>query len=481
MSNRRMHRARLGLSLAAALLALCAGCAREQSFPFDPHRVVRFAADARSEPPAMTTREWLETVQSELNPLLPPLDKRPLTTRELIREDGAPTDVYRYFGVNERRLHMLAWNLEGILHTAQVAQHDRPTAPPAWEGFHDVWVPVGEGVELSGRFGLAREAGGTRTADCIVVLPGILGDKSVTRTKDICEALRASGHHVLALDLRGLGQTRARHPEIYSTFGALETGDLLAVAEWLEAKPYVRNTGLIGFCWGANQALLVAWEDGRGDDDPDVGDTIRPRLRPHSGQRHFQAGIIAYSPVARFEEIIDRTARPTSAWINPVLNGLQERIEEHMRERGYPSPCGSMLTLLRHEIARAGLGGEQFEIDGLRYLRLLPYRDKPVTSKLEHARVPVLIVHGVNDPLARAQDVADLMASVHNPNVAGLMLAGGGHDGFAPYAKSHFYSLLLNFFDTGYGAAAAMERDLRQREVEERRLVSGNTDAAAAR
>jgi len=471
----------IGLCGLSAFLALALGCASERSFPIEPQRVVRLAADVRSEPPALSTRQWLEVASRDLDPLLPRLDKRPLTTESMRAADGSAIDVYEHFGVNRDRLHMLLWNFEGILHTAQVAQHERLVAPPAWPDFHDVWIPVAEGVELSGRLGLAQEAGGTRTSDCIVVLPGILGDKSITRTRDICEALRAAGHHVLALDLRGLGQTKLRHPEIYSTFGTLEIGDLLAVAEWLESKPYVRHTGLVGFCWGANQALLVSWEDGRADDDPDVGDALRTQLRPRKNQRHYEAGIIAYSPVARYEEIIDRTAEATPIWVDPVLNALQKRINEHAQERGYESPGGYLLALLRREVALGGLPGEQLERDGLRYLRLLPYRDQPVGKKLEQARMPVLIVHGVNDPLARAQAVADLLAQTRNPNVAGLMLAGGGHDGFAPYAKDHFYSLMLNFFDTSYGAAAALERDERLRKDQRERLAQGESGPLGTR
>ena len=37
----------------------------------------------------------------------------------------------------------------------------------------------------------------------------------------------------------------------------------LAVSEWLQAQPHIRRTGLVGFCSGANEALLTAWHYGR--------------------------------------------------------------------------------------------------------------------------------------------------------------------------------------------------------------------------
>jgi len=59
----------------------------------------------------------------------------------------------------------------------------------------------------------------------------------------------------------------------------------------------------------------------------------------------------------------------------------------------------------------------------------------------------VLIIHAANDPLAEAQTLADLFAKIHKPNVAGIVLSGGGHVGFAPFARDYYYSMIVNFFD----------------------------------
>ncbi len=67
--------------------------------------------------------------------------------------------------------------------------------------------------------------------------------------------------------------------------------------------------------------------------------------------------------------------------------------------------------------------------------------------------MPTLIVHSVNDPLQTAQEVADLMAETSNPNVAALMLPGGGHIGFQAWARRYFYNLIINFFDPRTGPA----------------------------
>jgi dienelactone hydrolase len=116
--------------------------------------------------------------------------------------------------------------------------------------------------------GFARVDGEIREADCIVILPGLFGDNGVLRTRDLALAFRDQGFHVLALELRACGQTERRYPNAFTCWGVRESADLLDVAEWLEDKPHVRRTGLVGFCWGANIALLTAWADSRSLDDP---------------------------------------------------------------------------------------------------------------------------------------------------------------------------------------------------------------------
>ena len=46
------------------------------------------------------------------------------------------------------------------------------------------------------------------------------------------------------------------------------------------------------------------------------------------------------------------------------------------------------------------------------------------------------------------------MSLTENPNVAALILRGGGHIGYFPYNKAYTYSLIVNFFDPERGAAA---------------------------
>ena len=449
--------------LTASLIWLASplmGCFSERSFPMraaDVHRLDR--ADDDAEP--ADTRAWLRDAHARLKHLMPGGGRdtphsRALLTEELALADGEPLDVSRFYGERFDDQHKLFSNFFGLLHTAQSSGADPAieTEVPPWDGFEDVWVPIDDRLRLSGRLGLARDERGPIDADCIVIMPGLLGDLAVERSKQLAIALRATGHHVLVLELRGYGQTERRYGDVPYHFGVMESGDLLVAAEWLQSLPHVRRTGLVGFCWGANHALLAAWEDGRDEDAVAVDEKIRPYLRPRSGKRHWEAGVVAFSPCLKFEEIIEATETEHSFTENPVLTTLQNGIRFRKNWKHHPDRNGRLRTLIDAEFAEWNTETAGIVEGGLTYLRFFPHHGKPAGDKLEAMRVPVLIVHGRNDPLANAQDIADCMATVQNRNVAAMILPGGGHVGFAAWSRPYFYSLIVGFFDPKTGPSA---------------------------
>jgi dienelactone hydrolase len=471
--------------LSVSLIAMLSGCFSERPIPFRQDQLVEI--DPFAAP--LDARQWLRHAQRRLAPLLGTDAKRTLLTEDLLDKDGRPIDVLKRYARRFDRQQSLFYNCDGLSHTAQLTGGDYAAeAPPPWPGYEQVWIPVAPGLELAGFLGYARAGeapaapgrppstppsvmaaqagirpqsippGAILNADCIVVLPGLLGHNGVRRSFDVSEALRASGRHALAVELRGHGQTERRFPGIAYNFGTLETGDLMAVAEWLQAKPHIRRTGLVGFCWGANEALLAAWYDGRDEAHPSIHSRLAPHLRPVTPTRHYEAGVIAFSPVLSFEEIIGRVDRVRSAIVNPVLAALQDTIRGRMTSKGYDAPDGSLRRLIDAEFSHSELDYPEAVADALDFLRFLPFRGRPDGDKLMSARVPVLIVQAANDPLACAQDVADLIARTPAPNVAAIVLPGGGHVGFAAYNARFTYSLMLNFFDPARGAAAVRDR-----------------------
>lgn len=447
----------LCLVAGAGLVAFC-GCGfSERSFTMRPGDFVPLSQTSKGSPP--TARGWLTEAHRELARLLPASAPTALLTEDLRDDLGAPIDTMRHFGLDRRGLRTLAGNWRGLEDSAQVLGPATyvEQAAPRWDGFEDVWIPVADGVELSGRLGLSRDKFGVREADCVVLLPGLFGDNGILRTRDLASALLEAGIHVLALELRGHGQTEAREPDVAFSFGVFETVDLLLVSEWLEGRPYVRHTGLVGFCLGANLGLLSAWYDGRAADDPSISEAMARRLAPVSGRRHFGAGIVAFSPPLNIESLLDQLDTARAVWKDPIVANIQATIRGRMARKGYAEVSHSMRRLVARELSRTSLRYPGAMDDALRFTRLMAPGGGPAADKLSCARVPVLIVHGANDPVCPAQDVAELMATVENPNVAALILPGGGHDGFAHYGRSYYYSLILNFFDPehGFGSAPA--------------------------
>ncbi len=433
----------------------------EKSLPMCPGDLVRVPPPDERElrTIAGSTRGWLARTHRHLEHLLPERGKLVMPTEQMTDADGRPRDVYAYFQKDPATLNILTKNWYGITHTAQSASRseaiDHP-APP-WPGFKQVWIPVADEVELSGRLGFAQTDGEIHRADCIVLLPGLFGDNAVIRTRDLARALRSAGLHVLALELRGHGQTEMRYPDVYYNFGLVETQDLMKVSEWLEDhNPRIRGTGLVGFCWGGNLAMLAAWFDGRRPDDPSIPPDVARHLDPPCSRRHFAAGTLAFSPVLRWEEIMDLTDVQHDMWVNPSAFFFQETIKSRMRRKVYPEVSGNLRRLIAYEFARS-IFTRSLPVDEMyQSLRFLPYRGLPTGDKLEFARTAVLMVTAVNDPFLCAQDLTDLMAMTENPRVAGLILRGGGHIGFGPYKRPYFYSLIINFFDPHSGAAACI-------------------------
>lgn len=440
------------------------GCFAERSFDLDPDAAVRLTERDRDSSAPIDTRDWLRHAHRELAHFLPQESAETLLTGDMTDPKGRPVNVFAHFDKYPEDLQSLWGNMSGIRYSAQAASReyyiDKPA--PAWPGFEDIWIatPISPilpmTLEHNGRIGWARDdQGRVIDADCIVVLPGMFGDNGVKRSMDICIGLREAGFHVLSLEPRGHGQTEARYPDAHYTFGVFETDDLMWISDWLQALPHVRRTGLIAYCWTANSALLAAWYDGCPFDDPMIPGQVRPYLIHHDPQKHrYEAGIIAFSPVLRWEVLMDELDRQRSVWKHPIYAAIQDTVRDRMELKGYAEPDGNLRRLVELEHRIYGVPLPEGASSAYSFLRLLPYRGFEAGGKLERARMPVLIVHGADDPLVPAQDVADLMATIDNPAVAAMILPSGGHVGFAGYSHEYYLSLVTNFFDPRTGPAA---------------------------
>ncbi|NLX14906.1 MAG: alpha/beta fold hydrolase [Phycisphaerales bacterium] len=424
------------------------------------------------------TRQWLTNAHNQLAPLLARRSQRVLLTEHMVDEQGQPRDVFAFFDRDPAKLMRLRHNWRGIVHTAQAVSRqlciDQP-APP-WPAFDEVQIPVSDEVRLSGRLGLAESYGQLSSASCIVILPGLYGDNGILRTRDLAIGLRRAGFHVLALELRGHGRTDFHYPEVSYTYGVQETQDLLIVSQWLEDNyPCIQGTGLVGFCWGGNLAMLAAWFDGRATDDESISPQLAQILGPPSSRRHYTAGVLAFSPVLRWEEIVDRCDQEWEQSSDPAMYYFQKTVRERKERKGFVQVDGNLRHLIAGELGASKQIGNVPLPESYRFLRFMPYRDLPCGDKLESARVPVIMVTASNDPFLSAQELADLTATLSNPQVASLILRGGGHIGFAPYNRAYYYSLIVNFFDPRRGAAAVGDL-AHQRQVSSPPLSTSKTN-----
>lgn len=449
----------LAATLAAYALTLGGCVLAETSYPPSVNDLI--SPTSGRVPTGRTARQWLTDAHAHYRHLLPD-DPEPLLTENLTGQTMPPTDVWEYFDRKPTNIGRVYNNWAGLRQSAQSGGRPYQKYDPsrAWEGFEDVTLPTPDGHDVSGRLGWARSSNGAIIdADCIILVPGVYGHNLTLRTRDMAAALRASGFHVLAMEPRGHGQTALRHPDLPFTFGVLETCDLLAAAAWLERKPHVRETGAMGHSWGANIVLLAAWYQDRASDDPDVSPELRKRMPMLPPGRHLQAGVIASSCIPRFEEVLDLMETPQSVLANPGINNLQNTVRRRMRDRGSDDDSGSLRKLIAFEFAHSRLDYSNCVADGLRFLRLMPYKQLPVGRKLERSRIPTLILHSGNDPLIPVGDTADLMRGVENSNVAALILAGGGHVGYLPYARQYMFNMVVDFFATHGGAIERSSRD----------------------
>jgi len=448
--QQRLFRAVASLAM---LMVVQTGCVlAETSYPPSVNDLIPAARVVA--PAGRTTRQWMVDAHERFRHLLPE-DPEPLLTDDLTGLNRPPTDVWEHFDRTPESFNRVVANWGGMLQSAQSGGRPYQQYDPteAWPGFEDIEFQPPNGEEIAGRAGWARDPNGVIIpADCIILMPGIYGHNLTLRTRDMAMALRSAGFHVFAMEPRGHGRTNARHPDLAFTFGVLETCDLLVAADWLERLPHVKETGAMGHSWGANNALLAAWYQDRLPNDPDIGPELARHMPAIPPGRHLKAGVIAASCIPRFEDVLDQLETPRSVFADPGLNNIQNTVRRRMQDRGSSDESGSLRKLIAFEFSRSALNYPTSVDDGLRFLRWMPHKDQAVGPKLEQFKVPVLIVHSGNDPLIPVADAADLLKGVKNPKVAALIMAGGGHVGYLPYARQYMFNLVVDFFATHGGS-----------------------------
>ena len=444
------------LLILLATFPILSGCLSERSFPMVWQNLVRLdPAQAAPGGKHLSTRQWTAVAQSAGEHLLPPGSRTALTTDQL-STDGHIVDVWKFFGVNPAHVDSLFYSLDGIEQSAQVTS-PRPANDQdfrvSWPGFVEVEVPVSQGAILYGQLGSPDPSAASTPKDFIIMTHGLFGTLGGLDVMNNCQALRRSGHYVLAIEMRGHGQTLLRHPEYAISFGVRESVDLLMAAHWLKDTQGAKRVGLLSYSLTGFEALLAAWLDGAAPNQqlenmPMLADLPPPRP---ASEPAFNAGMMIISAPVDIRSTADEFESPHSLWDSPVKSSFQDRARERMAASHSDAPP-SMWEFAKGEFQRMGLIQKyptyaDFKRDFLRFADLHADDWQEGVRRMECIRNPVLILSAANDPLAIAQDTADLFGRVKNPNIGVVLLQGGGHMGLAAVSADYFYSVMINYFD----------------------------------
>jgi predicted alpha/beta-fold hydrolase len=426
----------------------CCGCFFQISHPFDPEELRRPTAEGLAGLPA---RSWVPAALDRLADLLPQSARAAVTGDQLAAGNPNPGDLCGLHGCLPESVGSPFANFSGLLCAAQCG--DEVTRDPSlavkpvveWPGFSFVEIPVEPGVRLAARFAAqpaARPIAGS--GDAVILVHGLFGSLNEYLFRDLAAALRHAGFAVLGLEMRGHGRTEEMRPDVPMMFGLVEPADILAAADWLRAAQGARRIGAVGFSIGGFQCLLAACRDAA--------------ERDGTGLR-LNGGVVAVSPVVDLAAAIELLSGDPGFFDNPAVYTMQTRTHKRMALYRAPTPSRRLDELIPFEIRRS-TRPELFP-DRERFFRdVLPTIDfrgpgwARGVRKMESLRCPVLLLHGVNDPVTHAGAVAELAARVRNPNVGVLILPDGGHIGFPVVSAPFYYSLLLNFFDPARGPRA---------------------------
>lgn len=288
-----------------------------------------------------------------------------------------------------------------------------PTYPAP---FRKVQFRSSDGTRLTAWMGLHKET----TADApprtvaregILIVPGMFNTKDNALQRE--RALRFFnewGYHVLALDLRGMGESS----RVYNTAGWKESEDVEAAVEYLRSHAPLEKVHIYSESLGAVAAIIAAGRQGR------------------RGFRLVDGAILAVSPFPDPQPMIQHLV--------------------HGPKRGEAS------ALLQWFFARLlQLGGKR-HADFQEYLRAaaksygvsLPelYRRSSASRLLKHVNVPLLLICSLDDPIVERAEVARfgrLLRGRDNPSL--LKLTWGSHCLFELIDPVWFSALLQEFFD----------------------------------
>lgn len=285
---------------------------------------------------------------------------------------------------------------------------------PYPEVFEPVMVESTDGTPICGLLALQP---GESERPALILVHGLFGSKNSYYIQAL--ALRAYygwGFHVFAIDLRNFGDS-SRFSDAPTSWGYLESDDILAAAGYLETVQRVSTVGVCGVSMGASAALIAG---------------SRSRLNgPLAG------GIVALNGYADAERVTEQVSTVSGISLEAVANWVVFRLKMGIKTLvGGPRPIGDLRAYTR-EVAAQYYEVSEEEL----------YRKASPLSVVGNMEVPCLIVHALDDQVVPITEAYDMLAvAVDNPMVDALIVPAGGHALYQIACTGWFYRSLETFF-----------------------------------
>jgi alpha-beta hydrolase superfamily lysophospholipase len=223
--------------------------------------------------------------------------------------------------------------------------------------------------------------------------------------RSVMDALVRAGYAAYALDQRGYGATPRDSTGWLTPGRAVE--DAAAVLRWIAAREGGDRPAIVGYSLGASIALLTA-------------------------QRHPDAVRAA----VLYAFAVDPDAPPASTPDNAAPARQATTAEGAASDFITP---GAASRAVVDAYVRQALASDPVRVDWRRQAELAP---DPAA-----VRVPVLLLHGVGDPLARVEMQARLFSRLGTPDRAWVILPGADHAAHVETAHAQWVHAITSFLE----------------------------------
>ncbi len=326
------------------------------------------------------------------------------------------------------RLHSSAWaeprkGLADISTFVLTQSHDFANYGYGYpRQFHDLTIEGADGVRIAASVALQDVP-----RPGLIVVHGLFTTRRFDYVRE--PAVRAFfdwGFNVATVDLRSFGLTGLIN-EAPSSGGWKEGEDLLAVARALKEMGST-TVGALGISLGASSVLGAS--------------------HPQGAEQALDGGVIAVSPPADIAHATERLSRrvPLNHPAYALNYGFRAMLLS--RVRGSRWPDVSLLSEALDQVSAAYYGLDVAEVQ----------RRSSAVNHIAGARVPVLVLHPVDDhiiPVDHAEMLAEAASS--NDLVRVWTLPGGGHGALDAIDRDWTYAVYRRFFERW---AAYADRDL---------------------